>query len=151
MRTEDISPSVAEQRGLLVEGHDTWNRSHHGWLYPYEIKQPEKRKPHFIPFKKPYPHSGSDPQRGNELPPKPQHQLLSESGGADYTCVNHPPGREGWWAALWGPHALEAWKWSAKSLRADMAAEHRDESVDRGSKSIYNPFENQSLDFRALF
>lgn len=81
---------------------DTWNRSHHGRIYPYEIKQPEKRKPHFTPFKKPYPHSGSDPQRGNELPPKPQHQLLSGSGGADYTCVNHPPGREGWWAALWG-------------------------------------------------
>lgn len=83
---------------------DTWNRSHHGRIYPYEIKQSEKRKPHFTPFKKPYPHSGSDPQRGNELPPKPQHQLLSGSGGADSTCVNHPLGREGWWAALWGLH-----------------------------------------------
>lgn len=61
-----------------------------------------------------------------------------------------PSAGEGWWAALWGLHTLHAWKWSVKSLRADMAAEYRDERVDSGIKHIYNRFENQSLDFREL-
>ena len=60
-------------------------------------------------------------------------QGLGEAG-CTCTCVNHSPGREAWWAALWGLRALEAWKWSVRSLGAHMAAQHREERVDTDIK-----------------
>lgn len=65
--------------------HDTWNRSHNAWsrIGPYEIKSPKKRNLNLLPLKNPPLLFGRAPPRSNELPPKPQQQLLSGSGGTD--------------------------------------------------------------------
>lgn len=79
----------------LRQTRSTWNKSHNAWkwTWPYKnIKKPKREKPQLTPFKTlPSSFFGEVPPRSNELPPKPQHQVLSGSG--DMTICKNQRGQ----------------------------------------------------------